>query len=385
MDSFRNAVSMIAAPGLNVVYADAEDNIAWYSAAKYVRRKPGANPNILLNGSGGEEWLGYYDFDFNPKIENPSRGVVLSANTNPSPDSAGWFPGYYVPYDRFLRINQFFHSKRIFSLDDMKNMTNDITNVNASLISQSMISKLRGIAKVKTQIHERSVEILDRWNGSHNLNDQAPVIYYKLLYHVLYNIFVDEIGVKDFEAFLKTHAQKSVLKSFMENDTSAWWDNINSKHFKEGPRNIVETAFDTTINQLMRQFGPNPDKWLWKKVHTIEIEHILGNQKPLDRIFNIGPFPTRGGIETVNNQSFELNEHGIYKVNLAPALRRTLDFADPENGYNISPSGQSGNFMSRYYHDQTKMYVNGLSRKEMMNRKEIEKNYSSKMTFLPQR
>ena len=90
----------------------------------------------------------------------------------------------------------------------------------------------------------------------------------------------------------------------------------------------------------------------------------------------------KGGMETINNESFDLNAEGIYKVNLSAALRRTIDFADPENGYSISPSGQSGNFMSSYYRDQTKLYVNGNVRKEMMNKKEIQSTYDSRMVFI---
>ena len=385
MDEFREAISMIAAPGLNVIYADSDNNIAWYTAAKFVKRRPGINPNLILDGSGVDDWLGYYDFSVNPKIENPSRGVVLSANGPPSADSIDWFPGYYAPPDRTIRINQFFHSKKIFGLNDIQQMNTDVINVIAAQNAQVMLGKLSGTAKLTTQFHERAVEILDRWNGSHEYNDVAPVIYYKWLYYVLHDALVDEMGEKDFESFLKTHLGKSCAKPLLLNDSSVWWDNINSKHIKETENKIIEDAFDRTIRDIIAQFGPDPTKWIWKKVHLLEIEHPVGMQKPFNKIFNIGPYPDKGGIETLNNQSFDMNKNGVYKVNLSPALRRTIDFADPENAYSISPSGQSGNFMSGYYRDQTKMYINGMVRKEMMNRKEIETTYSSKMIFEPQR
>ena len=385
MDEFREAVSMIAAPGLNVVYADVDNNIAWYTAAKYVKRRNGNNPNLIQDGSGADDWLGFYDFDLNPKAENPPRGVVLSANNPPSADSIDWFPGYYAPPDRYIRINQFFHSKRIFDLEDMQQMNTDVINVIAAQNAAVMLSKLSGTAKLASQIHERAVEILDRWNGSHEIYDIAPVIYYKWLYYTLHDALIDEMGEKDFESFLKTHLGKSCAKPLLNNDSTKWWDNINTKHIKETESKIIEDAFDRSVKDLILQFGPDPTKWQWKKVHFLEIEHPIGMQKPFNKIFNIGPYTDKGGIETLNNQSFEMNKKGVYKVNLAPALRRTIDFADPENGYSISPSGQSGNFMSGYYSDQTKMYINGQVRKEMMNRKEIESTYNSKLVFKPLR
>ncbi|MBL0102630.1 MAG: penicillin acylase family protein [Bacteroidetes bacterium] len=108
------------------------------------------------------------------------------------------------------------------------------------------------------------------------------------------------------------------------------------------------------------------------KVHSIEYEHPIGKQKPFNHLFNIGPYAEMGGIETVNNQSFDLNGSGVYKVNLGPALRRAIDFGEPETAYSINPSGQSGNVMSKHYSDQVRMYISGRFRKELMNKEEIK-------------
>lgn len=242
---------------------------------------------------------------------------------------------------------------------------------------------LPAISKLKSQIHQRAAEILDQWNGSHDLTDIAPVIYYKWLYHILENTFADELGEQDFQAFLKTHALKCSVHTLLQNDTSFWWDNAMTKEVIESKALILAQSYDSTIVELIKQLGPDPSQWLWKKVHKMKIEHIIGKQKPLDELFNIGPYPDPGGYETVNNQGFDLNSQGEYFVNLAPALRRTLDFANPETGYNISPSGQSGNFMSRNYNNQSKLYLNGNVRKEMLNRKEIENTYNGRLIFTP--
>ncbi len=383
LDDFRHAVSALAAPGLNVVYGDAQNNIAWYAAAKIVKRRPDLNPNLILDGSGPDDWLGYYDFSENPQQENPPRGVVLSANNAPSTDSVPFFAGYYTPVDRLVRINQLLHSKKIFSIRDMQKMNTDNINPISEKNAQIMLDGLPAVSKLQSQIHQRAVEILDQWNGSHDLTDIAPVIYYKWLYHVLENTFADELGEQDFQAFLKTHALKCSVHTLLQNDTSLWWDNAKTKDVIESKAMILSQSYDSTIVELIKQLGPDPSQWLWKKVHKMKIEHIIGKQKPLDELFNIGPYPAPGGFETVNNQGFDLNSQGEYFVNLAPALRRTLDFATAETGYNISPSGQSGNFMSRNYNNQSKLYLNGNVRKEMLNRKEIENTSNGRLIFTP--
>jgi penicillin amidase len=382
MEEFRDAVSLIHAPGLNVIYGDAQNNIAWYAAAKFVKRRPGINPNLIMDGSGAHDWLGFYDFKENPKQENPPRGVVLSANNPPSTDSIPYFAGYYVPNDRLIRINQMLHAKRKFSLKDIQKMNTDVINPIAMSNAQNMMKGVPAVEKLKSQVHQRASEIMDQWNGSHNLTDVAPVIYYKLLFHVLENTCKDELGEKDFSALFKTHAGKCSIHPLLLNDSSIWWDNVTTK-VRETKAIILEQSYDSTITELINQFGPNPSGWLWKKAHKLEIEHVVGKEKPFNLIFNIGPEPIPGGMETVYNQSFELNEKGEYKVNLSPALRRTLDFSRPETAYNVSPSGQSGNFMSRFYDNQSKLYINGNVRKEMLNKQEIERAAVSQMLFIP--
>jgi penicillin G amidase len=382
MSEFRHAVSMIAAPGLNIIYGDDQDNIAWYAAAKFVERRPGANPHLLQDGSGVDDWMGYMDFTRNPKAENPLIGFVFSANTHPQPDSGVIFPGYYVPEDRAIRINQMIWEKKKFTLEDIQRMNTDVKNPVAAGVAQSMLSALPGTAMLKSQIHERASRILHNWAGDHRLKDVAPVIYYKWLFHTLYYSYEDELGEADFYALLNTYDQKRTLKSFMKNTDSPWWDDQRTKE-KESRKDILEKAYFQTIDELIEQLGPDADKWTWEKVHMIEFEHPIGKQKPLDKIFNIGPYPIIGGMETVNNQSFNLNGSGIYKVNLGPALRRTIDLHQPENAYSINPSGQSGNILSSHYDDQAKMYIKGHFRKELMNKAEILKVCKDKLTFRP--
>ncbi|MFZ7115556.1 MAG: penicillin acylase family protein [Bacteroidota bacterium] len=382
MAEFRDAVSTIAAPGLNIVYADAQNNIAWYTAAKFAIRPEGVNAALLQDGSGANDWSGYHDFSVNPKQENPELGFVLSANNDPQIDTTNLFPGYYVPKDRYVRLRNLLFTKSKFNREDLERIAIDVVNPVAAELSKTLVSKLSGVCIVKTQINERAAMMLKNWDGDHKVTDNAPVVYYKFLYHALAEAMMDELGEKDFELFLKTHVQKTMLTNFFNNDSSVWWDNKNTPQ-KETQKDVLEQAFEKTISELIVQLGYNPEKWTWGKVHTIEYEHPLGKQKPLDKIFNVGPFSEMGGMETVNNQSFDLNGKGIYKVNLGPALRRVIDFAEPESAYSINPSGQSGNFISKHYSNQVKLYISGKYRKELMNFEEVKRLSKDIVYFQP--
>ena len=67
MDEFKSYLPKLAAPGLNVLYADRENNIAWWAVAKIVKRPEHAQTSFVVDGSTGDnDWLGYYDFELNP-------------------------------------------------------------------------------------------------------------------------------------------------------------------------------------------------------------------------------------------------------------------------------------------------------------------------------
>lgn len=122
----QEAVSTIAAPGLNIVYADAQNNIAWYTAAKFAIRPDGANASLLQDGSGANDWIGYHDFSVNPKQENPELGFVLTANNDPQNDTTNLFPGYYVPKDRYVRLRNLLFTKSKFNREDLERIAIDV-------------------------------------------------------------------------------------------------------------------------------------------------------------------------------------------------------------------------------------------------------------------
>ena len=123
--------------------------------------------------------------------------------------------------------------------------------------------------------------------------------------------------------------------------------------------------------------------WTWGSIHTLEHVHPLGMVKPLDKIFNVGPFPAPGGIETINNAGFKLTTAGRFKVTYGPAMRIMIDMADIDHGVSVLPTGQSGHIRSPYYKDQAHLHVNGRFRPMMMNRSEIENDCVNVLTLRP--
>ena len=50
---------------------------------------------------------------------------------------------------------------------------------------------------------------------------------------------------------------------------------------------------------------------------------------------------------------------------------KVTDLSNIEYGFTVSPTGQSGNWMSKHYDDQAEMFAKGQVRKMLMNESEI--------------
>ena len=361
---------------------DKDGNIGWWAAAKLIKRPEHIQPKLILDGaSGNDEFLGFYDFKDNPQAINPPWGYVYSANNQPDTTAGILYPGYYAPQNRANKIVSYLNQDKKWDISELQKMQNNCISSIHPLIVKTILQNINKNDLDKLSL--KAYNILKKWKGNHLPNDIAPVIYYKLLYKVLENTFVDELGNTDFEKIVSTHFMERTYPALFNNDSSIWWDNIKTKEL-EKRADIFKLAFTQSISELKKQLGNNIDKWKWEKVHILEHQHPIGLQGGiLADIFNVGPFHVFGGNQVINNIDFHINGSGIYKATYGPSQRTLIDFADLENALSVIPTGQSGRIMSKHYDDQAPLYNTGKYRKQMMNKKEIIEKANGKLILKP--
>jgi penicillin amidase len=376
---FRRGASLIAAPGLNVMYGDAKGNVAWWATGKLYKHKDTVNPNFILDGASGDDDIQeYLDFSKNPSAVNPPWNYVYSANNQPQAIDGFLYPGYYLPEDRAKRITELLDAKSDWDKEAVSKMITDNSSSVAITVTANLIHNLAISTLSKNE--EQALAHLKSWKGTNELTDIAPTIYNKWIYFYLKNTFEDELGAAGFEQFLSTHVMKQVIANLIENENSVWWDNIKTKNKKETRNDIISIAFKQALSALEKQLGNSVSSWTWNKVHKVKYEHPLGKVKALSQIFNVGPFEVSGSNEVINNQMFHYTDAKEYVVTGGPSTRRIVDFSDVENSWSILPTGQSGNPFSKHYEDQALLYNQGKFRKMKMNKEEIIKT-STKLVF----
>jgi penicillin amidase len=380
-DKARSAASKIDAPGLNVVWANAQGDIAWWAAAKLVQRPAGVNSYFILDSASGQaEKPGYYRFADNPQEENPARGYIVSANHQPAPRSGVPVPGYYNLPDRARRLDALLGARADgWTVGQSQTLQLDTTTGYAVRLLRPLIPALRkdpgdGLGRLL-------VDQLGEWDGQFDTTSIGATVFTQFAYELVQAAMADEMGPL-FPTLLRTRLVEAALPRLAADPDSPWWDD-RSTPGRETREDIVRKAWQATIAHLRKERGDTPTDWTWGRAHTLTHVHPLGRVEPLDRIFNVGPFPAPGGRELPNNLAQAIGP-SPWAVILGPSTRRVIDFASPAQALGISPVGQSGVLLDEHYADQAADYVAGRYQAMHLDAGDVRRNTRSTLTLEPE-
>ncbi|UVL56568.1 penicillin acylase family protein [Pseudomonas sp. B21-035] len=362
LDKMRAAAAKIQAPGLNLIWANARGDIGWWAAAQLPIRPAGVNPGFILDGSTAQaDKLGFYPFSANPQAQNPASGYIVSANFQPPANIP--VPGYYNLADRGQRLNQHLADPQIkWDQQNSQALQLDTATDYGPRTLAPLLAVLREVAEGDQE--KELVEQLAAWNGDYPVDSVSATLFNQFLYELAYAALHDELGDTWFQTLISTRAIDAALPRLAADVASPWWGKQGSS--EQGDRTAaVKQAWGNTLAHLRETFGNDPAGWQWGKAHTLTHNHPLGLQKPLNLLFNVGPFAAPGSHEVPNNLSAKIGP-APWPVTYGPSTRRLIDFADAGQALTINPVGQSGVLFDRHYGDQAKDYIEGRYHKAQM-------------------
>ena len=225
-----------------------------------------------------------------------------------------------------------------------------------------LLNTLRAIAEGDEQ--KELVEQLAAWRGDYPLDSTSATLFNQFLYELAFAALHDELGDTWFQVLISTRAIDAALPRLAADADSPWW-NLRGGHDRTDRTAIVRQAWQRSLAHLRELYGNDPADWQWGKAHTLTHNHPLGQQKPLNLLFNVGPFAAPGTHEVPNNLSAKIGT-APWPVNYGPSTRRLIDFADAGQALTINPVGQSGVPFDRHYSDQAEDYVQGRYHKAQM-------------------
>lgn len=379
----RGAAAKIQAPGLNVVWANAKGDIGWWAAAQLPKRPAGVRPWFILDGSTTEaDKDGFYPFTANPQEENPARGYIVSANFQPVSPTGMEIPGYYNLADRGQQLNRQLGDKAVkWDLENSQTLQLGTTTAYGPRLLAPLLPVLREVVSDPAEL--KLVEQLVQWKGDYPLDSTSATLFNQFLFNLAEATMHDELGNDFFETLLSTRVIDAALPRLAASADSPWWDNRDTLG-KETRADTVKAAWQASIAHLKTTLGADFTQWQWGNSHTLTHGHPLGQQKPLDLIFNVGPFAAPGSHEVPNNLSAKIGP-APWPVTYGPSTRRLIDFADPTHSLTVNPVGQSGVLFDSHYDDQAEAYIEGMYFQAHLNDEEVTANTRSTLKLLPAR
>ncbi|MGB0494945.1 MAG: penicillin acylase family protein [Kangiellaceae bacterium] len=372
----------IYAPGLNLMFATSKGDIAWWASAKLPIRPAHVNSKMILDGaSGKDDILGFYDFKFNPKRINPKEGVLYSANNQTADMGNGLVPGYYAPTDRPSRITEMLASSDKLSVDFMKEMLIDSQSKTGMLFQETALPILKNNDKKLTKLELTALNIYEKWDGNHLPEQTGASINNRFRMSLIKLAMEDELGKKYFPNFQFSFLVARSIWRILPNEKSVWWDNINTQAV-ETREQLILKAWTESVSFLQNKYGNDIESWTWENEASVTYEHPLGTQAPFDTVFNVGPYSTRQGMETINNTRLKQVGDDL-KITMGPSTRRVIDFGDIENSWGILPTGQSGVLGDPHYDDQAEDYSLGKFRHQFITEEKVLNNLEGKIIFSP--
>ena len=382
LSDLNEALKYGATPGLNISWVDTKGNIAWKVMGKIPYRKGFRGNQILRGDNGLFEYERYFTIEENPGLINPERGYIVT--TNYRPEYKGKLPidGYWQPSERYERITQLLDRQDKWTLKELKAIQFDQHVVTGTWMRDILLSHIKVDSTFYTQRDRDILQKFKNWNGESKKSSFGSALYHMWTHYIGKYALEDELGPERFIAYNKVADFWNFFKSFLKDERNIFWDNIKTENNKESRGDIINQAYRKAISVLEKRLGKDFQNWRWGELHTVEYAHPLGKVKPLNYIFNLGPYEAGGGYFQVDNMSTARYEDS-FAVKLGPSVRRLIDFKKPELSFGILPTGNVGHVNSPFYDDQVDLFLNGQYREQWMDLKEVKAHDYKTLKLFP--
>jgi penicillin G amidase len=355
---FKDAMKTFIAVSQNAAYADTHGNIGLYCCAG-IPLRPGKPWEIYPGDTSLFDWKGLVPFDELPHTFNPEEGFVCSANNKTVDEQwphyiSMWFD---QPW-RYNRITQLIQNKDNLSVEDMKHIQTDQVSLLAKKAVPAIISALKKYDDAgKTE--KEVLSLLQNRDYQYHQKAVCPLVFDKLFIQILKNTVHDELGEDPGKEFLDNKTiTRSLFTDIISSQSSPWLDNINTGDIKETFEDIVIESYRQVIDDLTREYGGNPGQWTWGKAHTLELSHPLSASAMLEMAFDLnrGPYPCGGSFHTVCPWSYPLPK--AFHADHGASHRHVYSAGNWDSSFTVIPTGNSGIPASKFYCNQTDMYIN---------------------------
>jgi penicillin amidase len=365
VDEADGALDGFAAVPHNFVLADVDGAIGYRLAGGPIPRRRAGEGLVPVPGwDSAHEWEGWIAQGELPRLRDPERGLIVTANNRIVGDDYAYFLGAeYLSGYRAQRIEELLEGLDAVTVEDCRRMQLD----ELSLPGLALAEIAREFSS-DDPLEQSALDHLAGWDGELAASS-APGAVYGVLMSRLEERAYAEIGGAP--SGLAHRTRPTILRMLAARDDS---------FFADG--RTWERVFRDALGDTVRELGPDPTAWRWGQRNEIRFEHALGRLPVLGRFFNRGPYPAGGDIDTVALLASSPPGGGGYSV--GASMRAVFDLGDPEGSHIVVAPGQSGHVLSGHYDDLVEPWRRGELAPLAMARAHVESLAESRLVLVPE-
>jgi penicillin amidase len=322
----------------NFIVVDRDGNVGWYPMGT-VPNRPWASAAMPswapVPGDGSAEWDGFIDLADLPRLDNPTNGIIATANQDITGDSADgdlFNDGHpplqaldTAPGARMHRIVELLEDGGdAHTVDTLLAIQSDTHSSLGELLVPPLLAELDTLGLTGPALEVRDALAAWQYTCPSGLSSTDPAgpkdddptraaeavgctVFHTVLFRTLVHALADEElvvfgedAVSNGDGFLRRGKVHLLLTELTSPGTlqsgGAFWDDVSTVPV-ETRADILNAAM-TESAALLAGVGPDPDDWRWGRVHTVTFASIF--QEFGIPTYNNGPFVNDGGLWTVD-------------------------------------------------------------------------------------
>lgn len=353
----------------NMLWADRAGHIGQVLAARLPVRPDGI-PDDMISSAGDPqaEWTAYVDAGSLPAAVDPAEGFIASANNRPT-TTTGLVPiGLFFSTDeRVERLQAVVRASAPVSIDDLKRLQQDVTSPASAKLAAALVLAARVVGlgdRPADAPGQRSLALIDGWQGVYDADAAAPVAFEQLLKTVATAVYGDSDDADSRLGFASNWTQ---LTRYLIDDLAALPPAEQARILSDGL-----AAADETLNSF-----PS-----WGTMHRLRLGHLMGQAPVIGSFFTYGDWPVGGSRETPMKTAHDLVDD-LHSARYGAQSRHVSDLGDPDANWFVLLGGQDGWLGSTTFMDQASLWRSGEYLHLPLTDAAVKQRFGRVMTLTP--
>jgi penicillin G amidase len=389
-EDFRSALADFDVPGQNIIYADVEGNIGYQTTGRFPIRAADHAGLVPAPGWTDEyEWQGFIPYDNLPRIFNPTRSYIATANQALTPleyydqlaETLGEDRNYEISHEwaygyRGQRIVEMLETKVPHTIVTFQQIQGD----NKSVSAEELLPFLADLEFEDAEFADARDWLLE-WDYQMHMDSPQAALYANFWRRLKDNLFNDQLPEDT-----STGGSQAMWAIYllMQEPENIWWDYTETADLVETRDDILVMSFREAYNEALELLGDNRDDWRWGTLHTSTfVSNPLGASDigPIENMVNRGPVATSGSTEIINATGWRTEED--FSVVALPSMRMIVDLSDLSQSVVANTTGQSGHPFSPHYGDMIDAWRNIQYHPMLWTREQVENASANRLILNP--